>query len=98
MTKAERIFKDTYYASMSNIKTWGFDESTSWTRLNTEETVCTRTLNAIDKLIEKEQRGLDLNKKLGCFNDFDQLREQALTMVRNTVKAERRNLAELATI
>ena len=103
MTKAERIFKASYYASMDHIERWGFEEGNRWSGLNTDERLSIRTLNAIDKLIDSEIKKVDhferfTSKHPGDFAEDAasleryQLRREALCMVRNTVAKERERI------
>ena len=104
MTKAEKIYISTYYECMRHISAWGFDESARFNRLCTEDTVCTRTLNAIDKLIDREWKkvehlerftlkhpGEDVERDTELLNSY-KIRKQALTMTRNTVDGEREKI------
>lgn len=92
-TKAERIFKATYFESKDHVSRWGMERGSSWTRLSTEETVSTRTLNDIDKLIKSESRRLDDCEKFDI-RTAEQLADwrMALEMTANTVANERERI------
>lgn len=93
-TKAERIFKSTYFESKDHVSRWGFERGTGWTRLSTEETVSTRTLNAIDALIGSEARRLDDYERFGLRAAEENASwRMALDMVANTVANERKRIA-----
>ena len=85
MTKAERIFTNTYSECRIMVKTHGF-EGIGFGSLITEETTSTRTYNTIQKLIDKEKRNLELNRKLKVTSEERQeLLENALEMVQITL-------------
>lgn len=91
MTKAERIFTATYSDAINHIKVWGYEENVGYNRLayNDDESVCTRTINAINKEIERRRREIEMMRK---YNTIDTekytLYTQALNMVIATVKNE----------
>lgn len=90
-TKAERIFHDTYYSAINHIKVWGYVENDGYNSLfyNDDETVCTRTINAINKEIERKHREIELMRKYNAIdNEKYILYTQALNMVIATVKNE----------
>lgn len=85
MTKAERIFKDTYTECRLFIKRHGYEENTGFNAfiMNDDESVCTRTFNAISKLIASERKSIEISEKLGIGNTT--LNRQALNMVEATL-------------
>lgn len=91
MTKAEKIFKDTFYACMNHIKTWGYDvdkngKAIGFNRLNTEEVTCTRTFNAVQKFINNRRKDSEIAKRLGIADpEWDELVGQALNMTQSTL-------------
>ena len=109
-TKAERIFNDTYRESRIHIKRWGTERGMCWSGLidSKEESYSTRTLNAIDKLIDAEMRKIEDFEKFTAKHPSDdpehdldllksyELRKQALTMTRNTVEGVREREREFA--
>ena len=91
-TKAERIFKSTYYASKRHIDDWGYDGS-AWNRLDTEEAVSMRTVNAIQKLIDSQARTLDDFEKYGCRTaEENEIWRQALEMTQKTLDHTREDI------
>lgn len=93
MTKAEKIFKDTYSECRIHIRHWGVElnsdgSSIGFNFLSTEEVVCNRTCNDVQKFITKESKTLELDEKLGFDVSFQ---KAALGMVQatlnNTIKA-----------
>lgn len=88
MTKAERIFNDTYTECRQIVKHFGYE---TYSRLNNlvmkdTECGCTRTFNAIAKLIASERRFIVLSRKLNVINDERaEMLTNALNMVENTL-------------
>lgn len=96
MTKAERIFTDTYTACRVHIKKWGFEENTGFTALSYKdnESVCERTFNAIAKLIATERKTIAIAEKHGFWTaEKVVFYRQALDMtektLENTIKSHR---------
>ena len=94
MTKAERIYLDTYLNCRYHIRTWGYEENAGFNRLSygDNETVCTRTFNEIQKHINKDRKTLEIDIKLGILSsDTINLNKQVLDMVQvtlnNTIKS-----------
>lgn len=85
MTKAERIFKDTYTECRLHIKRHGYEENVGFNTLIIKDTesVSTRTFNAISKLIASERKSVEISEKLGIGNAT--LNRQALDMVEATL-------------
>lgn len=93
-TKAERIFRNTYAASRNLIDEWGYTENSAWSHMDMrdDETMAMRTVNAIQKLIDREFGKLDFFAEQGMPMDNDELCRQALEMVQNTLDNERARL------
>lgn len=90
MTKAEKIFKDTYTECRLHARTWGFERTPEgkvigFNNLATEEATCRRTFNAIQKFIDSEARRIELDKKFFGEDEDTALREYALEMVQETL-------------
>lgn len=73
VTKAERIFNSTWYECLDHAKSWGREynpdgRAIGYGSLVTEEVVCTRTLNDVQKCIDRRKRELDLNEKYGMYD------------------------------
>lgn len=93
MTKSEKIFKDTYTECRAYIRNWGVElnpdgSSIGFNFLITEEVVCNRTCNDVQKLLDKELRIVAIEEKYG----FDRsTQKSALNMVQatlnNTIRA-----------
>jgi hypothetical protein len=65
MTKAERIFNATYHDCKEYIENYGtVGKGVGFNRLATEETVCTRTINTLMKLLGAKRRDLQMAKEL----------------------------------
>lgn len=82
MTKAERIFKDTFYSCKNHIKAWGY-EGYGFTGMNTNELVYARTANEIKKLIVKKDKEIKMAYKLNVIT-LEEAKEDlnALEMVK----------------
>lgn len=93
-TKAERIFRSTYAASRNHIRAWGYTENSAWTRMETrdDEVLTMRTVNAIQKLIDRENRKIEFFEKQGIADEREVLSRQALEMVQNTLDNERERI------
>lgn len=91
MTKAERLFNKNYYECKKHIKVWGF-EGVGFNVLECDENdlLPTRTLNAIQKLIDKQWKHFEMCKKLNIsINDLE-LKKQALEMLQITLSNQRK--------
>lgn len=89
MTKAERIFEETYAGCRNHIKKWGYEENSGFQRMfyKDNEIFSKRTANAVQKLIDKERRELELDKELHVLSsDRICFLEQSLEMVQVTLK------------
>ena len=97
MTKAERIFRDTYAECRKNARSWGFrynpdGRPVGFNGLITEEVVYVRTLNSVQKFIDRESKNLDRYEKLNVL-DADRLNflRYALGMVQTTLDNNRKS-------
>lgn len=91
MTKAERIFNDTYTEARVHIKNWGYKEGESFNRLvcSDDESVCKRTINSIMKLVESEKKSLITMFKVGVITYEDlALKLHAIYMVELTAERQ----------
>lgn len=87
MTKAEKIFADTYSECRMHCRHFGY-QNHGYNNLITEKAYCTRTLNDIQKLIDKEAKQITLDVRLGIIpkNDY---RVGAIKMVQDTLNNAR---------
>ena len=93
MTKAERIFKDTYFECRKHVKTWGVERNpdgrpVAFGSLITKDTesATIRTCNAVQKLINSEARRLDMNDRYGVGTPESQkMQRDALEMTQATL-------------
>ena len=99
MTKAERIFQATRIACKEHYKDWGIEynpdgSAVGFARLimNDDEFSCTRTINAVQKMLDKAKKSLKLDKHFGI--DTKE-KEIILDMVESTINNERKALEEL---
>lgn len=96
MTKAERIFKDTRYDCWVHVKNWGYDGS-GFNSLSDrkDEAVCTRTLNDIERIWDREVRRVRTSYRLGVIDkDTAMLDADVLKMVKVTIDNERKKLSK----
>jgi len=102
MTKAERIFKDTRTTCMIHITDWGYktnpDESAiGFGRLlsGDNESICIRTINAVEKILKRKREILALDLKLGVVTAERLEKEtEILNMVESTIKNSHQNIEE----
>lgn len=98
MTKAERIFIDTRLDCKKHIECWGVKLNDDGTPIgfnsvssNDNETVCTRTLNAMEKIASRYRRGRENSLRFGIIDpekyNFDMA---VLNMVETTIQNTRR--------
>lgn len=99
MTKAERIFNDTYRACRNHLKSWGVKYNADGSvvgfmrlHLHDDEFSCTRTVNAVQKILDSKQKSLVLDKKLGL--EIDNIKELALLMMQSTINNERKAIKD----
>lgn len=107
-TKAEKIFKDTYYECLHHVRTWGLEYNTNgkpvaYGSLITEQAVSIRTCNDVRKYMNAENKRLDMNEKYGIRTAAEQTtRRDALKMVEatleNQIESIRKFEAELKAI
>lgn len=88
MTKAQKIFEDTYTECRIHAKRWGYERTESgraigFASLVTEEVTCRRTWNEIQRLIDREKKEIEMCKKLDI--EINSVREFALEMVQETL-------------
>ena len=94
MTKAERIFTDTYTACRVHVKAWGFERNADgrpigFNSLETEEVTTRRTWNAIEKLIKAEGKNIERSEKYGVIDTAKaEMKKFALDMVQVTLENE----------
>ena len=85
-TKAERIYKDTYYACKRHIETWGFDGA-GFNRMATDEAVYQRTVNEIKRLIKADVTDNKMAYKYGIITREEaEKRVEIIKMVIATLK------------
>ena len=94
MTKAERIFNDTYTACRVQVKAWGMERNPNgrpigFNGLETEEVTSRRTWNVIEKLIKAESKQIELSVQYGIIsNEKAEMKRFALEMVQVTLENE----------
>ena len=81
MTKAERIFEETFKACRKHIKTWGYDERIGFNSLCTEEVVYPRTVSAVKAILKARKERAVMEAQL----TGNKLNLQAIAMVEATV-------------
>lgn len=91
MTKAEKIFKDTYYECRKQIKAFGIQRNpdgkmVGFSGLITELPVSIRTCNDVKKFIDKETKRLDRNDEFGIgTQESQEFQRLALEMTHSTL-------------
>lgn len=100
MMKAERIFRDTYTECRKDAKAWGFrynpdGRPIGFSSLITEEVVYVRTLNSVQKFIDRERESLARDEELDVL-DADRLNllKYALEMVQVTLDNNRKSITD----
>ena len=95
MTKAERIYRATKYACRTHINHFGLDfnpngKAVGFNNLTTEEVISTRTINAVEKELEKEKKDTAIAYKLDVITQ-EQLNERAKVwmMIESTIENAR---------
>lgn len=103
MKKAEKIFEDTFTACRIHVRDFGLEfnpngEAIGFNGLITEDVVCTRTVNAVQKLVDSKLREWDIFDKYDTNGDEGRARRdfwrQAMKMVQSTINNERKSLKE----
>lgn len=95
MTKAEKIFKDTHWACKKYIREWGVDDGAKggFARLSTEEVTSTRTWNAIQNLIDKARRDIQIDFELNIMTESEVAKETVIIdMVQATLDNTRNRI------
>ena len=85
-TKAQRLFRQNFFAAINHIETCGFDNFDAWNRLASrdDEYICRRTVNAVLKECDRKEHWLDWNNKHGYEEANEKEQRKALQVVRNT--------------
>lgn len=92
-TKAEEIFFRTWNECKEHIETWGYKANTGFKGLYDDEyeKICTRTINAVQKELDKEVKHYLRKANIGVeMTDKDALNIKALEMVQATINNERK--------
>lgn len=93
MTKAERLFKKNYYACMNHIMNFGYTEGVGFNTLecDDDDLLPTRTLNDVQKQIDRQRRQIETWKRLHIREDDNyDLEEQTLAMLQITLDNQRK--------
>lgn len=91
MTKAQKIFNTTRFECKKSIDVWGYEvnpngKAVGFNRVITEEAVCTRTLNELDKMLARARKDVEIDVKLGVWTEERAEKErQILNMVETTI-------------
>lgn len=98
MTKAERIYKSTRFECKHHISVFGLDfnpngKAVGFNNLITEEAISVRTINAVEKELEKDKKDTAIAYKLEVITQ-EQLNERAKTwlMIESTIANARESL------
>lgn len=97
ITKAEKIFKDTKYKYRKQIEEWGIEEeNVGYNRLETELCLCTRTLNAVQRELDKWESDLVKWEKSGFRSNEETTRDKAVAdMIQKTINNHRKHNEEM---
>ena len=95
MTKAERLFNRNYRACRKYVECWGF-EGIGFNGIDCEddESVPTRTCNAIQKYIDSQRKHLERCIQFGIGENIE-IKMQAVAMLQITLDNQRRHNARL---
>ena len=99
MTKAERIFSTTRFECKKHLDAWGYEvnpdgSAVGFNFVTTDEVVCVRTLNDMDKQLIRLRREYEIAKKYGVITEAEcEYKNQILDMVESTIKNTRKTLA-----
>ena len=88
MTKAERIFNDTYRECRNHIKKYGYEDNSGFNSMfyRDNEVFYRRTASAVQKIIDGERKQLDIDRKIGALSEERiKFLENALNMVQVTL-------------
>ena len=96
-TKAQKIFEDTKFACREHIEAWGIEEGNGgYHRLATELYLCTRTLNAVQRELDKWESDLVKWEKLGLRSNEETTRDKAVAdMIQKTINNHRKHNEEM---
>lgn len=102
MKKAERIFKDTRYACMRHIETWGYELNPNGKPIGFNGLICndtdivySRTINDVAQELERARRDVVLFLKYDTINEEEATkRNQVLNMVESTLSNNRKSLED----
>ena len=100
ITKAERIFEQTYQSCKKHIDTWGYETNPDGTACGfscllceKNETVSIRTVNVIAKVLSTKRRILQSDVDLKIVSNEEAAKEaEILNMVETTLNNNRLNL------
>lgn len=97
ITKAEKIFKDTKYECKKHIDAWGIEESDGGDyTLATELCLCTRTLNAVQRELDKWKSDIVKWEELGFRNNEETIRNKAVAdRIQKTINNHRKHNDEM---
>lgn len=92
-TKAQKIFEDTKFACREHIEAWGIEEGNGgYHRLATELYLCTRTINAVQRELDKYKSDLAKWDKLGFRNNEEITHDKAVVdMIQKTINSHRKH-------
>jgi len=100
MTKAERIYYATRYECKKHIENWGYQTNPDGTSIgfgtvisNDDECICTRTLNAIEKVLNKK-RNWETQFLTTGIHDAERFEKemQIMNMIETTIRNNKESL------
>lgn len=87
MTKAEKLFNENFRLCRNHVRNHGFENIGYASLEDNGEKITTRTINDIQKLIDKERKEIERGKKLGV--DVSEARKNGLEMLQITLNNHR---------
>lgn len=87
MTKAEKLFNENFKLCRNHIRNHGFENIGYSSLEDNGEKITTRTINDVQKLIDKERKEIERSKKLGV--EVSEARENGLEMLQITLNNHR---------
>jgi hypothetical protein len=96
-TKAERIYQATRYECKKHIEDWGYQTNPDGSSIGygsvickDDESICTRTLNDIEKILTNKRKGEEQSFRLGFHDAARHEKEtQILNMIETTIRNNR---------
>lgn len=89
MTKAEKLFNENFKLCRKHVRDHGFENIGYASLEDNGEKITTRTINDVQKLIDKERKDIERSKKLGV--EISKAKENGLEMLQITLNNHRKH-------